>query len=125
MAYSQWPESLPQFFLVDGFTMDGQQPVHRQQMESGLDRVTRISSATVRTNTYSIVCNKTQLAEFWSFYNIEGNGGADFVLMPMITGNEKQYHRCRFSSYPRQIPDGLEWRVTFTLETDEQFIDWS
>jgi len=124
MSYPVWPENLQARPLVDGFTASGAQPVKRQQMETGLDRVTRLSSTTVRTNVYSIICTKEQLADFWSFYENEANQGADLVQMPMITGNETLMHLCRFASYPREVPDGLEWRVTFELETDEQHIDW-
>lgn len=125
MTYPAWPENLQARPLVEGFTSAGSQPVKRQDMESGLARVTRISSTAVRTNTYSIICTRSQLADFWSFYENEANQGADFVQMPMITGNETIMHLCRFASYPRQVPDGLEWKVTFELETDQQQIDWS
>lgn len=123
--YSTWPITLPQIPLVAGFSASGEQPVKRQQMETGLDRVTLLSSTTVRTNSYSIICDKTQLVDFWAFYNNDANKGVNLVKIPMVTANETLYHTCRFASYPVQVPDGLEWRVSFTLETDEQQIDWS
>lgn len=125
MSYPIWPLELQQVPLVDGFDSSGQNPVHRQEMESGLARVTLISSTAVRTNNYSIICTEQQLAVFWSFYNTDAAQGADMVYIPMITGNKPIPHLCRFVGYPKQIPDGLEWRVTFQLETDEQQIDWS
>lgn len=125
MSYPVWPDSLPQKFLLEGFSNSGTQPVRRQQMESGLDRVLRISSTTVRNNTYSIVVDEKQLAEFWSFFDMDANAGADFVRAPMLTGNTVQMHLCRFSSYPQVIRSGLKWKVSFELETDEQQIEWS
>lgn len=125
MSYAVWPANLQQLPLVDGFSSTGEAALRRQQMESGLDRVTLVSDTVVRANTYSVICTREQLADFWSFYNNEANKGADFVLMPMVTGNDVQFHTCRFIGYPTQIPDGLEWRVTFQLETDEQQINWS
>ncbi len=123
--YPTWPDSLQQVPLVAGFSVSGEQPVKRQSMETGLDRVTRMSSSTVRTNNYSIICTNDQCADFWSFYENEANGGADMVRIPMVTANGVQFHTCRISTYPNQVPDGLEWRISFTLETDEQQIDWS
>lgn len=125
MTYPAWPESLPQEFMGDGFSDGGSPPLRRQQMESGLDRVTRISSTTVRNNTYSIVCDEKQLAEFWSFYESAADGGAALVQMPMLTGNDVLMHICRFSSYPNVSRHGIKWRVTFSLETAQQQINWS
>jgi hypothetical protein len=125
MTYPVWPEDLPHCILQEGFSNDGAQPVRRQQMESGLDRVTRISSTTVRTNTYSIALTQKQLAIFWSFYENAANAGADIVLIPMLTGNKIILHACRFASYPSLSKFGLNWRITFTLETGEQHNDWS
>lgn len=124
MSYPVWPESLP-MPRRDDFSVTGAQPVRRIQMESGMDRVTRISSTTVREATHVIVVSSMQAADFWSFYENEANGGADFVLIPTLTGNAVRMHRCRFASYPSMVPDGLEWRISFTLETAEQHIDWS
>lgn len=125
MVYPVWPESLPQEFMADGFTDGGDPPLRRQQMESGLDRVTRVSSTTVRTNTCSFVCDEKQLADFWSFYENAADGGAAIVLMPMKTANAVLTHACRFLSYPATSRHGIKWRVTFSLETAQQQINWS
>ncbi len=125
MTYPVWPASLPQEFLLEGWTNSGEPPVRRQQMESGLDRVTRTSSTTVRNNMYSILVNEGQLADFWSFYETEGNAGADLIQAPLFTGNAVGMHLCRFLSYPVIARHGVKWKVSFTLETDEQYINWS
>lgn len=125
MVYPVWPLSLPQCMLSDGFSNSGEQPLRRQQMESGLDRVTRVSSTTVRTNSYAIVCTVEQLADFWSFYESAADGGAAMVLIPMMTANKVLTHLCRFTAYPVVSPYGLKWRVTFSLETAQQQINWS
>lgn len=125
MGYPAWPLELPQEPMMDGFDSDGQQPVRRQQMESGLDRVTRVSSTTARSNSISFALDASQLATFWSFYDNAANGGADFVLMPMVTGNSVAMHVCRIASYPKQSRYGIHWRVSFSLETAHQHIDWS
>lgn len=124
MSYPAWPETLPEP-MMDGFAHAGEQPVRRQQMESGPDRVTRISSTTVATNNYSICVDEEQLAEFWSFYENAANGGADWVQAPMFTGNAVALHVCRFASHPSVGRLGVKWRVSFTLETSHQVIDWS
>lgn len=125
MSYPIWPGSLPQEFLRDGYANSGELPVRRQQMESGLDRVTRVSSSTIKANTYSIVVDKKQMADFWSFFEMEANAGADLVQAPMLTGNAVGMHLCRFTTYPTIARHGVKWKISFTLETDEQFINWS
>lgn len=125
MNYPQWPQELQQLPLVDGFNYSGKAPIKRQEMETGLDRTTRLSSTTVRTNSYAIICDESQAAVFWDFYEKEANAGADKVLMPMVTANKVHMHLCKFVGYPSVVPDGLEWRISFTLETDEQHINWS
>lgn len=125
MAYPAWPESLPQCMRAEGFSMGGEPPIQRQSMESGPDRVTRISSTTVRTNTYAVDCNAEQLAEFWSFYEREANAGAAWVHIPMFTANKVLPHLARFTSYPSVSRFGVGWRVTFSLETSQQQFDWS
>lgn len=124
-AYPVWPESLPQEFMGDGFGDGGAPPLRRQQMETGMDRVTRVSSTTVRTNNYSIVCDEKQLADFWSFYENAADGGAALVIMPMLTANKVLMHVSRFLSYPNTSRHGVKWRVTFSLETAQQQINWS
>lgn len=125
MSYPAWPLTLPQCVMADGFSNGGEPALRRQQMEAGLDRVTRISSTTVRNNTYSVLLDSEQLPEFWSFYDGPANAGADKVLMPMFTANKTLLHLCRFTSYPSVSRHGIKWRVTFSLETDQQQISWS
>lgn len=119
-----WPSTLPQLPLRDGFNSGGEQPVKRQQMEAGLDRVTRVSSNTDRKNQLSFVMTKSQAADFWSFYENEANAGADFVYVPMVTGNEVLLHVARIATYPQQLQDGIDWRISFTVETEEQQVEW-
>lgn len=125
MAYPVWPLSLPQCIQMEGFSNGGEQPLRRQQMETGLDRVTRVSSTSVRSNSYSINCTEEQLADFWSFYEGAADGGAALVIMPMMTANKVLMHVCRFLNYPTISRSGIKWRVTFSLETAQQQINWS
>lgn len=122
--YPLWPETLP-CPRREGFSSSGSAPIRRVDMESGPARVTRTSSVSITTNSYSITCSRIDAAEFWSFFNAEANAGADWVLIPMVTGNKLLPHKCRFIDYPTMTPDGLEWRISFTLETAEQHTDWS
>lgn len=125
MSYPIWPASLPQEFLLEGFSNSGELPVRRQQMESGLDRVTRVSSSTIKSNTYSMLVDEKQKADFWSFFDKDANAGADLIQAPMLTGNAVGMHLCRFTTYPTIARHGVKWKISFTLETDEQFINWS
>lgn len=126
MNHPMWPSVLPQEPLLAGFSSSGQQPVRRLQMESGPDRVTRTSSQTVRfNNTAWGQLTDRQVAAFWSFYEHEANAGADWVLIPVRTGNVVAPHLCRISSYPSQSRMGRGWQISFTVETTDQPIDWS
>ena len=125
MTYPVWPASLPQEFMMDGYSLGGEQPIQRQQMETGLDRVTQLSSSAVITNSYSFVLNDQQLEEFWSFYKNEAGLGASMVLVPMLTVSNVYLHLARFTSFPTQQRHGIAWRVSFSLETTQQQFDWS
>lgn len=124
MSYPMWPSSLPQAPLVRRFSAGGEQPVIRQEMEAGLDRVTRISYNTIRNNQVSFLMDNDQLAEFWSFYENEANAGADLVYVPMVTGNVVLLHVARISSYPTPVPEGIDWIVSFSVETEEMQVRW-
>lgn len=124
MSYPHWPETLPTP-LKDGFSAELTPGTRRVQMESGPDRVTRISSTSMSTNSYSIFCKSEQAAEFDSFFNVSANAGTDWVIIPMVTSNELLPHKCRIVGPIRREPMGLEWRISFTLETAEQLTDWS
>lgn len=126
MNHPMWPSVLPQEPLLAGFSSSGQQPVRRQQMESGPDRVTRVSSQSVRSNNVAWYLESAQqMAAFWSFYENEANAGADWVLIPVRTGNVVAPHLCRINSYPGQSRMGRGWQVSFSVETTDQPIDWS
>ena len=125
MSDPVWPLSLPQKPLRQGFASSGQQPVRRMQMESGPDRVVRLSNQSVRGNSVAWYLSAQQLAEFWSFYEQDANAGADWVLIPLFTGNTVAHHRCRINSYPSLAPMGRDWQVSFSVETTDQLIDWS
>lgn len=124
MPYPVWPESLPDLPLRDGFSVESTPSIRRQQMESGPDRTTRVSSTTMHTNAYSIICDAQQVADFDSFFDSEANAGADWVIIPMLTSNAVIPHKCRFVGGVQRVPDGLDWRISFQLETAEQYIDW-
>lgn len=124
MIYPAWPETLPAPRRADfGATLTPS--VRRQPMESGPDRVTRVSSVDMSNCTHVIVVDKAQAAEFQSFWKNEGNGGADWILVPTLTVNGVAMHKCRFVGDVTVVPDGLDYRIGFSLETDEQHIDWS
>lgn len=124
MSYPVWPSALPRLPLRDGFSASSSPAVRTVEMESGAPRVTRVSSTTLHTATHSIVCTTEQLAEFDSFFDSAANAGADWVLIPMFTSNKAVPHKCRFVGGVQRVSMGRLWRVTFTLLTDEQHIDW-
>lgn len=124
MSYPVWPETLPCLPLRDGFSAELMPALRRVEMESGPDRITRVSSTSMSSNSVSIFCTKKQLAEFDSFFNTEANAGADWVVIPMLTSNRVVPHKCRIVPPIRREHMGLGWRVSFGLETGEQHTDW-
>lgn len=119
---STWPSTLPHP-KRDGYQVSGELPVVRTAMEGGRARVHRVTSTIMRNISVSVVLDKKQANTFWSFFNVDANAGADFVYVPVITGNAIKSHLCRFTSYPNEAVNGLVFEISFSLETDEQYLE--
>lgn len=120
--YFTWPSSLPNP-RQNGYQVGGELPVVRTQMESGRARVHRVTSTIMRNITVSVALDKKQTNLFWDFFNNSANAGADFVYMPVITGNALKNHLCRFITHPSETVSGAVFEISFSLETDEQYLE--
>lgn len=119
---STWPTSLPEVRQQD-YGVSGDLPVVRTQMESNRPRVQRVSKTIMRNISCSFVLNDSQAKTFWNFFEVDGNAGADWFYMPVLTGNSIAQHLVRFTSYPqsRIVRAGL-YEINFALETDQQVV---
>lgn len=117
-----WPAALPHP-KRDGYQVNGELPIVRTPMESGRARVHRVTSTIMRNISVGVVLDKKQTNLFWNFFNTDANAGADFIYVPVITGNAIKNHLCRFTSYPSVTVNGLCFEISFSLETDEQYLE--
>ena len=115
-----WPTSLPSP-LLSSYGVKGKQSLRRVSMEAGPDRVQRISDVTMRNVSMKmIVTTLAQRTDLMTFYNSDGNGGADWVTIPIDTGLGFVNHRVRFIAVPSITPMGNgNYSVTCPVETDE------
>jgi hypothetical protein len=119
---STWPTTLPEVRQQD-YGVAAELPVVRTTMESNRPRVQRTNKTIMRNITCSFILNNSQSKTFWNFFEVDGNAGADWFYMPVLTGNNISQHLARFASYPqlRMVRDGL-YEINFTLETDQQVV---
>ena len=116
-----WPASLPAP-LLSSYSAKGEQPVRRTKMEVGLDRVQRISSSSPTNITMSIaLTTEGQRQDLLTYYNVDGNAGANMVTIPIDTGLGFVDHSVRFLAKPIPIPKGKGiYFVNCPVETLEQ-----
>ncbi|MEJ2445148.1 MAG: hypothetical protein P8Y42_17130 [Exilibacterium sp.] len=120
-----WPQSLPRPLIAE-YRVSGELPVIRTPMESGPDRVTRVSSSITRQVSVSLLVSHLQAATFWRFFETTANAGADWFSMPLDTAGGVAYHRVRFTRFPTQEYLNLtHYRIRCVLETDDSHTLWS
>lgn len=113
-----WPAGLPAPLLA-GYGFSEELPTLRTQMESGPDRVVRISTGYLTTVQLSLSVTPALLQTFREyFHGSECNAGANWIDIPIITTNTKQNHECRITAWST-TRNGTRWTLNLTVETEE------
>ena len=73
----QWPATLPPAPLLDGFVETTPETVIRSEMDTGPAKVRNRTTAGVRKFSMSFLLDKSQTADFDSFYLGDLGGGAN------------------------------------------------
>ena len=113
MAIPQWPSTLPQSPLIEGFSDTPQDSVLRSNMD-GYSKQRNRFTATIGNVEESYLLTPTQYATLKVFFHTTlGNGATDFIKNNPETGFDEVY---RFSSTYSPKYDGVFYKVKLNME---------
>ncbi len=109
-----WPATLPQKPLQDGFSSTQIEGRIRTSMSEGPEKVRRRFTAVPEMLSCSFHFTTSQLAEFNNFFTTTLAGGSlAYNWDHPIT---LQNRICRIHDLPKIVPRGADWQVSFTVE---------
>lgn len=115
---ADWPSSLPQTPLIDGYSESKGEGRRMSKTDTGPGKVFRRSTAVSRAVNASMYMTADQLTDFDDFYENELDGGA----LPFFFPNVRDpliplLVRFRTDAVPEwSSPDGTLWKVSIPLE---------
>lgn len=113
MATPEWPSTLPQSPLLEGFSSVPQDSVLRSDMDALTKQRNRFT-AVVYDVEESYLLTPAQYTTFRNFYHSTlGNGAEDFLKPNPESGLTELY---RFADVYEAIFNGLQYRVALTME---------
>ena len=113
MSLPVWPESLPQYPLIDGYSEVPQDSVLRVDMD-GLTKQRNRFTATIFNVEESYLLTKDQFATFKNFYfNTLRNGSREFLK---ISATEDIQRVFRFAAVYDMDFNGVQYKVSISLE---------
>lgn len=108
-----WPESLPQYPLIDGYSDLPQDSVLRSKMDGYTKQRNRFT-ANLYNVEESYLLTPAQFGVFENFYSsILGNGADTFIKKDAKTGIDRLY---RFVGPYDMDYNGVQYRITVELE---------
>lgn len=109
----EWPTSLPQSPLLEGYSDEPQDSVIRSEM-TGLTKQRNRYTAILFDVTESYLMTPTQFNTFLTFYtSILGNGAADFLKNHPVSGTQQVY---RMSGPYSMEFNGFNYKVELSME---------
>lgn len=111
----QWPTTLPQAFLVEGYEEQKQDTRIRSIMDSGPAQTRRRFTAALEFFRGRLILTKTQMTLLKTFVDVTTNGGTSvFEWKHPTTGEIAEF---LFLDLPIYRPAGGDyWYASFTLE---------
>lgn len=109
-----WPLTLPQSFLVEGFTQEATDNVIKSAMESGPSKARRRYTATTQPFTGKMILSLAQYDIFRDFYRDDLQDGALTFTMPDDVEGGTMEVRFR-EKYTASLL-GLHWELTMGLD---------
>lgn len=112
---ANWPVTLPQSVLQEGFGETLPDTSVRTAMDAGPPKVRRRTTAAVRPISAAIVVDATQASTLETFYLDTLKGGAlPFDMVDPRTGVTASF---MFAAPPAYVPlSGTHWRVSLSME---------
>jgi hypothetical protein len=109
-----WPLTLPQSFLVEGFTQEATDNVIRSATESGPSKARRRYTAAVEPFTGKMIMTIAQYTIFRNFYRNDIQDGAlPFTMPDDVEGGTMEV---RFREKYNATMLGLHWELTLGLD---------
>lgn len=116
MALARWPTSLPQTYLLAGYSETEANSVISSEMEYGPQKRRRRTTAAVRTAEGTMLMTPEQFVAFRAFLNDNIGGGALPFEFPDHM-NAGQYWLTRINVQDlRYSRRGLHWEIAMKLE---------
>jgi len=120
MAIPEWPSSLPQEPLTDGYSERPETLTVRSKMDKGPSKVRRLASLGVRIIPQQMLMSSTQVETFETFFEDSlANGVYRFSHYNPRTEESVEYRFVAGQDGPYTIsptPSSLWWTVSFQLE---------
>jgi len=114
MSIPTWPESLPQFLLMDSYEETAPDVLIKSNMETGPAKVRRRVTAAVRPVKGHQIMTPEQLTEFKTFFNTTIYGGAlRFAWTDPTSGESVEM---RFVDAPTWSSQDGYYRVSMNME---------
>ena len=112
---ANWPASLPQQVLLDGYGESAPDGALRTQMDAGPAKLRRRTTAVVRTVSGAVVLDASQVATLDSFYLNSLSGGT--LAFDWTHPRTLAAASFRFTAPPAYVPiGGGHWRASLALE---------
>ena len=114
MATIDWPSTLPDNLLRQGYEEQPPDLTVRTEMEEGPDKVRRWGTGNVRPIAGQLLLDSTQAETLDDFYlNTTKSGALRWNWTHPRTGASAEF---RFRERPSYTPVGVYWRVQLQLE---------
>lgn len=114
MATITWPNTLPQDFLIEGYSESPPDNLIRQPMEIGPEKVRRRQTSAIQPINALQYMTTAQLAYLQTFYITTSYYGALAMDLPHPrTGSTVE---ARFSKPPSYAKRGMGWIVSYSFE---------
>ena len=112
---ADWPSTLPQIPLENGFSESPPDTTIRTKMDAGPAKIRRRFTANVRPISLSFILRKAQIATLDTFYTTTTlSGSAPFSWLSPRTSSPESF---RFTAPPEYVKiSGDFWAVSLKLE---------
>ena len=112
-----WPELVPQCFLLNSYLEEKQPVVIRSPVDQGPQKVRRRYTRAITGVVAGLAVTKIELDEFDQWFDVTLQGGSlSFYVTSPITGEQRE---TRFLQPPRLVPIDTD---NFNLELIMEFI---
>lgn len=113
---TEWPDTLPQAFLLNSYSATRPSTLLKSQPEAGPAIHRRRFTAAVMPFSGTMMMTTAQKIAFYTFYDETLLGGAVAFVFPAQDGSGGVWD-CRFTADPEEAPvSAAHWRISMAME---------